>query len=237
MSASNNTKSPSVQENFKTDTNHETYSRRPLRLDPDGVLNIGRDGVLRSLNAHHTVVLDVRRLSPKEIADVIAPADQATKDAMVGVDGRDVTDVTQLWTVPTVYPVADESNIREPAVISAGQSKSKTDTDNTTGRRPWRRDPNGVSHLGRDGVLRSLNADRTMVLDARRLTPEEIKNLAEPFDQASKDTLIGVDGRDVTDVAQLRAVPIVDSVADESRIHKPAVAADQKTVSGGSSAS
>ncbi|THZ72824.1 hypothetical protein D6C84_09876, partial [Aureobasidium pullulans] len=54
---------------------------------------------------------------------------------------------------------------------------------------PWRRDPNGVSHLGRDGVLRSLNADRTAVLDVRRLSPEEIKDFAGPADQATRDAL------------------------------------------------
>ncbi len=33
------------------------------------------------------------------------------------------------------------------------------------------------------------------------------------------DTLVGVDGRDVTDEAQLWAVPAVNTVADESRIY------------------
>ncbi|THV87178.1 hypothetical protein D6D26_10069 [Aureobasidium pullulans] len=72
---------------------------------------------------------------------------------------------------------------------------------------PWRRDPNGVSHLGRDGVLRSLNADRTVVLDVRRLSPEEIKDFAGPADQATRDTLEGVDGRDVVNEEVLWAVP------------------------------
>ncbi|THW60736.1 hypothetical protein D6D19_10064 [Aureobasidium pullulans] len=72
---------------------------------------------------------------------------------------------------------------------------------------PWRRDPNGVSHLGRDGVLRSLNADRTAVLDVRRLSPEEIKDFAGPADQATRDGLEGVDGRDVVDEEVLWAVP------------------------------
>lgn len=72
---------------------------------------------------------------------------------------------------------------------------------------PWRRDPNGVSHLGRDGVLRSLNADRTVVLDVRRLSPEEIKDIAGPADQATRDALEGVDGRDVVDEEVLWAVP------------------------------
>ncbi|THY16017.1 hypothetical protein D6D00_09080 [Aureobasidium pullulans] len=72
---------------------------------------------------------------------------------------------------------------------------------------PWCRDPNGVSHLGRDGVLRSLNADRTAVLDVRRLSPEEIKDFAGPADQATRDALEGVDGRDVVDEGLLWAVP------------------------------
>ncbi|CAD0089756.1 unnamed protein product [Aureobasidium vineae] len=72
---------------------------------------------------------------------------------------------------------------------------------------PWRSDPNGVSHLGPDGVLRSLNADHTAVLDFRRLSPEELKELAAPMGQATLDALVGVDGRDVIDEAQLWAVP------------------------------
>lgn len=98
-----------------------------------------------------------------------------------------------------------------------------------------RRDSNGVFNIGRDGVLRSLNADHTVVLDYRRLSPEEIEELIAPADQATKDALVGVDGRDITDEAQLWAVPIVNTVADESRIYKPSVRADQKTVSAVSS--
>lgn len=98
-----------------------------------------------------------------------------------------------------------------------------------------RRDSNGVFNIGRDGVLRSLNADRTAVPDVRRLSPEEITEFAKPFSQATMNALMGVDGRDVTDEAQLWAVPIVNTVADESRIYKPAVRADQKTVSAVSS--
>lgn len=111
-------------------------------------------------------------------------------------------------------------------------SNSKPDiSDDNPSRRPWRCDPDGVDNIGRDGVLRSLNADRTVVLDVRRLSPEEIKEIIAPADQATKDALIGVDGRDVTDEAQLWAVPIVNSVADESKIYKPAVSAEQKTAS------
>ncbi|KAG9520416.1 hypothetical protein KCV07_g4297, partial [Aureobasidium melanogenum] len=195
--------------------------RRHMRRDSNGVFNIGRDGVLRSLNADHTVVLDYHRLSPEEIEELIAPADQATKDALVDVDGRDVTDEAQLWAVPIVYPVADES---------------KVDIEDTTAiKRPWRRDHNGVSHLGRGGVLRSLNANRTAVLDFRRLSPEEITEFAKPLSQATMNALVGVNGRDVTDEAQLWANPIVNAIADESRIYKPAVRADQKTVSAVSS--
>lgn len=79
-------------------------------------------------------------------------------------------------------------------------------------------------------MLRSLNADRTAVLDVRRLSPEEIIGSAEPFGHATMDALAGVDDRNVTDEAQLWAVPTVNTVADESRIYKPAVPADRKSV-------
>ncbi|CAD0114916.1 unnamed protein product [Aureobasidium uvarum] len=74
-------------------------------------------------------------------------------------------------------------------------------------RGPWRSDPDGISHLGPDGVLRSLNADHTAVLDFRRCSPEELTELAAPLGQVTQDRLVGVDGRDVTDEAQLWAVP------------------------------
>jgi hypothetical protein len=86
---------------------------------------------------------------------------------------------------------------------------------------PVRRDPNGVMHLGVDGVLRSLNADRTIVLDYRRLSPEEIKDLASPFDRATQESLVGVDGRDVDDVEQLWAVPNVDTVMTDTSDNTP----------------
>ncbi|CAD0097287.1 unnamed protein product [Aureobasidium mustum] len=79
-------------------------------------------------------------------------------------------------------------------------------------KQDMRRDPNGVLHLGADGVLRSLNADRTAVLDYRRLSPEEAQNFASGFDQATVDALAGVDGRDVIDVEQLWAVPSVNTI-------------------------
>ncbi|KAH0282038.1 hypothetical protein M436DRAFT_85294 [Aureobasidium namibiae CBS 147.97] len=82
----------------------------PMRIDPDGVVHLGRDGVLRSLNADHTVVLDYRRLSPEEIRDFASPADQATQNALIGVDGRNVNDVKQLWAVPDVIMLPKSSN-------------------------------------------------------------------------------------------------------------------------------
>ncbi|KAH0355956.1 hypothetical protein KCU83_g1448, partial [Aureobasidium melanogenum] len=221
MSTPNETKTTNDQSNSDADINDTTTEWRSMRRDPNGVFNIGRDGVLRSLNADRTDVLDYRRLSPQEIKEFIALADQATKNALVGVDGRDVADEAQLWAVPIVCPVADES---------------KVDIEDTTAeKRPWRRNPEGVSHLGRDGVLRSLNADRTAVLDVRRLSPEEIIEFARPLGQATMDASVGVDGRDITDEAQLWAVPTVNTVADESKIYKPAVRADQKSVSAFSS--
>ncbi|KAG9952196.1 hypothetical protein KCU85_g2128, partial [Aureobasidium melanogenum] len=196
MSAVIETNTTNNQNNSNPDTNNTTAGWRHMRRDPNRVDNIGRDELLRSLNADHTVVLDYRRLSPEEIKEFIAPIDQATKDALLGVDGRDVTDEAQLWAVPIVYLAARES---------------KSDINDTTGKRPWRRDREGVTHLSRDGVLRSLNADRTAVLDA------------------TMDALVGVDGRDVTDEAQLWAVPTVNTVAEESRIYKPAVRDDQSS--------
>ncbi|KAG9585748.1 hypothetical protein KCU77_g7524, partial [Aureobasidium melanogenum] len=131
MSAPNDTKKTNAKSNSNPDINDTTTGWRSMRRDPNGVFNIGRDGVLRSLNADHTVVLDYHRLSPEEVQEFIAPADQATKDALVGVDGRDVTDEAQLWAVPVVNSVADESKIYKPAV-PAQETVSAVSSDDTT---------------------------------------------------------------------------------------------------------
>ncbi|KAH0316302.1 hypothetical protein KCU71_g5873, partial [Aureobasidium melanogenum] len=131
MPSPNETKTINDQSNSNLDINNTTAGRRHMRRDPNGVFNIGRDGVLRSLNADHTVVLDYRRLSPEEIEELIAPADQATKDALVGVDGRDVTDEAQLWAVPIVNTVADESKIYKPAVRADQKTVSAVSSDDT----------------------------------------------------------------------------------------------------------
>lgn len=39
-------------------------------------------------------------MSPEEIKEFAAPSDQATKYALIGVDGRNVTEEAQLWAVP-----------------------------------------------------------------------------------------------------------------------------------------
>jgi hypothetical protein len=69
-------------------------------------------------------------------------------------------------------------------------------------------DPNGHSafHLGRDGVLRSIDANNT-VLDYRQLNPSQIEEFlgwldAAPFNNVT-ERLVGVDGRNVLDLEQL----------------------------------
>ncbi|KAI4723230.1 hypothetical protein E4T48_00507 [Aureobasidium sp. EXF-10727] len=87
--------------------NADAIARGPWRSDPNGVSHLGPDGVLRSLNAHHTAVLDFRRLSPEELEEFAAPMGQATLDALDGVDGRNVIDETQLWTIPEKEKVVE----------------------------------------------------------------------------------------------------------------------------------
>ncbi|GFG13787.1 hypothetical protein IFM5058_06623 [Aspergillus udagawae] len=64
-----------------------------------------------------------------------------------------------------------------------------------------KRDPSGkgFTHLGKDGVLRTISGDYEVV-DARGLDPEQIKNILDvmPFDQAQKEDFYGVDGTKVT---------------------------------------
>jgi hypothetical protein len=207
-----------------------------LRRDPEGIFHLGDDGVLRSINGDRSIVLDYRRLSPQEIKNVAAPFDQAKKDKLVDVDGRDIIDEKALWAVPEGVP---ERESRESSVSGVGSSKMckpDGDDDNLAAETPLeeareaenkvhphatlRKDPEGILHLGADGVLRSLNHDRTVVLDYRRLSPEEAREIALPFGQETLDALIGVDGRDVVDDELLWAVPEVKSVYDESKLYK-----------------
>nr|OQO22121.1 hypothetical protein B0A51_10785 [Rachicladosporium sp. CCFEE 5018] len=51
---------------WPSDTNlpEQLTSGTELRLEPESILYVGADGVLRSVNAEHTAVLDYIRLSP-----------------------------------------------------------------------------------------------------------------------------------------------------------------------------
>lgn len=72
-----------------------------------------------------------------------------------------------------------------------------------------KRDPDGFTHLGKDGVLRKMSKDYT-VLDARGLTPDEIKEFTTILShrmmhpdsrkelEDSLRALEGVDGSKVT---------------------------------------
>ncbi|RHZ63045.1 uncharacterized protein CDV56_103601 [Aspergillus thermomutatus] len=64
-----------------------------------------------------------------------------------------------------------------------------------------KRDPSGkgFTHLGKDGVLRTISGDYEVV-DARGLDPEQIKDILDvmPFEQAQKEDFYGVDGTKVT---------------------------------------
>lgn len=65
----------------------------------------------------------------------------------------------------------------------------------------------GVVHLARDGVLRTLNAERSEVLDYIQLTPRQIADFTSGRPLYIRDALAGIDGRDVTSVEELVAVP------------------------------
>ncbi|PGH04885.1 hypothetical protein AJ80_08434 [Polytolypa hystricis UAMH7299] len=70
-----------------------------------------------------------------------------------------------------------------------------------------RKDPEGILHLGGDGVLRSWSGDYHTVIDYIRLRPKEIKhfysgfarNHPEEFEKDTEESLAGIDGRTVTD--------------------------------------
>jgi len=81
-----------------------------------------------------------------------------------------------------------------------------------------RTDPLGITHLGADGVARWLNANRTSVLKYKRLSPEQITDLASGFSQTTRDAFVGVDGRNVTDQAQLWALPNLGQASEEKRM-------------------
>ncbi|KAG9854550.1 hypothetical protein KCU98_g2281, partial [Aureobasidium melanogenum] len=214
---------------------------RPLVEIEDHIENMDvkqeiKDQHLGECNPDHVIaVLSVRDLLDDEMLE-----EEENSPDIAEYPGLYITDLS-LYSQHTICPInhlletatAKTFGMSAPDEGNSNNDRSNSNldiNDTTTEKRPWRSDSQGVSHLGRDGVLRSLNADRTAVLDVRRSSPEEIIEFAEPFGHATMDALVGVDGRDVTDEAQLWAVPTVNTVADESRIYKPAVPADQKSV-------
>ncbi|KAI9897330.1 hypothetical protein N3K66_007186 [Trichothecium roseum] len=76
-----------------------------------------------------------------------------------------------------------------------------------------KRDPDrrGCLNLGKDGVIRTLSAGGASVLDARGLTPEEIRLLldAMPFGSEVEASLAGVDGTKVSQEALFTVPPEV----------------------------
>ncbi|KAG9662094.1 hypothetical protein KCU95_g5095, partial [Aureobasidium melanogenum] len=187
---------------------------RPLVEIEDHIENMDvkqeiKDQHLGECNPDHVIaVLSVRDLLDDEMLE----GEENSPD-IAEYPGLYITDLS-LYSQHTIYPInhlletatAKTFGMSAPDEGNSNNDRSNCNSDindTTTEKRPWRSDPQGVSHLGRDGVLRSLNADRTAVLDVRRLSPEEIIEFAEPFGHATMDALVGVDGRDVTDEAQL----------------------------------
>ncbi|GLA89597.1 hypothetical protein AtubIFM56815_004081 [Aspergillus tubingensis] len=83
---------------------------------PNGVLFLGNDGVLRSVDAANRVV-SYQQLSPQQISQYIQnlPQREASRIQRVfqGVDGREVTDLDQL-----LNPDSDQLPSRAPTSVS-----------------------------------------------------------------------------------------------------------------------
>ena len=77
-----------------------------LRQDAHGIVTLTADGVLRSLNADHTAVIDYLRLSPAQLVKLLAGSDQQILENAAAVDGRDVMSETQLLAVPEIDAAA-----------------------------------------------------------------------------------------------------------------------------------
>ncbi|KAG9252789.1 uncharacterized protein F5Z01DRAFT_637954 [Emericellopsis atlantica] len=59
-------------------------------------------------------------------------------------------------------------------------------------------DPKGIVFLGDDGVLRSIDGERKTVIDARGLSPAQIKEYFEPFQSEAGWGIKATDGRGVS---------------------------------------
>ncbi|KAJ4362886.1 hypothetical protein N0V83_010003 [Neocucurbitaria cava] len=73
---------------------------KSLMADRSGIRTLGRDGVLRRLNNARDAVTDYVQLSATQIAEFTERYSPATREIWAGVDGRAVTDESQLWHVP-----------------------------------------------------------------------------------------------------------------------------------------
>lgn len=65
----------------------------------------------------------------------------------------------------------------------------------------------GAVHVGRDGVLRTLNGARDQVLDYVQLTPRQFEKFTHGGTTEARSPVARVDGRDIADAQSLFAVP------------------------------
>jgi hypothetical protein len=72
---------------------------------------LGRDGVLRRLNAAHDTVVDYVQLSPRHLSDYTAEYPPEAREMWADIDDRAVTSEAQLWAVP------DDVVPREPNTL------------------------------------------------------------------------------------------------------------------------
>lgn len=114
-----------------------------------GIIHLGDDGVLRTLDEHNpTNVLAYKQLSPDEITQMLhafpGQARQRLTDLFRGVDGRTVTDEKDLW-----HPGAD---ILPPFQDGDDDDDdfSQASVDGTRRRQPMTSAEEALSKLRRD---------------------------------------------------------------------------------------
>ncbi|KAH6875032.1 hypothetical protein BKA58DRAFT_437030 [Alternaria rosae] len=130
-----------------------------------GMLDLGRDGVLRSLNPAHDRVLNYVQLSEAQITELLAKLGK-TPVVMAGVDGRTVMSDAQLWAVPEdVLPGKSAVPRSMPGELSSLEEALKTFNEGE------------LMNIGADGVLRSFNAAHDTVLDYVQLSKPQIAEL------------------------------------------------------------
>ncbi|KAF9892980.1 hypothetical protein FE257_000572 [Aspergillus nanangensis] len=174
------------------------------RWDVDLIITFDRGGISGHIN-HRAVSSAIRFSFSGRIIQALFVS-PPVRDSVVTI-GKDKTPHHDAYTEMAFLVSNWHAYFRARAAFAQHQSQYSWDRNLYLVILPdfvkhMKRDPSGggFTHLGKDGVLRTVSGDREVV-DARGLTPAEIEFFLKvvPLEPGQKEDFQGVDGMKVTD--------------------------------------